>query len=155
MALSIASTAVFSTSNMKPEPGEQGDALWAQKVADNTGFVYYKTYHTHVPSVSGAAPSYTFLFTKLPGQSAINLKVRGDNTAAAAVSDLVKIYADGVDYVAGSPGLSYTHSYTRGQNTTNVYSIDITSLTDNADYAMKVTLDTGGHGALAPSCYIT
>ncbi len=29
----------MSLVNMKPDPGEQADALWAQKLADNTGFL--------------------------------------------------------------------------------------------------------------------
>lgn len=42
MASDITNGAQFATSNMKPAPGEQADALWAQKVADNTGYLWYR-----------------------------------------------------------------------------------------------------------------
>ena len=41
MASDITSSAQFATANMKPDPGEQGDALWAQKVADNSGYLWF------------------------------------------------------------------------------------------------------------------
>jgi hypothetical protein len=37
MASNIASTAGFTSANMKPASGEQIDALWGQNIADNTG----------------------------------------------------------------------------------------------------------------------
>lgn len=39
MASDITTSGSFATTNMKPDPGEQGDALWAQKIADNTGYL--------------------------------------------------------------------------------------------------------------------
>lgn len=37
MASNVASTAGFTSANMKPASGEQIDALWGQNIADNTG----------------------------------------------------------------------------------------------------------------------
>ncbi len=40
MASDITPSAAFATANLKPIPDEQADALWAQSIADNTGFLY-------------------------------------------------------------------------------------------------------------------
>lgn len=44
MASSITSTATFTLTNMKPAGGEQIDALWADNIADNSGYVYYRDF---------------------------------------------------------------------------------------------------------------
>lgn len=50
MASDVTTSAQFATQNMKPAPGEQADAIWAQKVADNTGYAIFR--HMHGPSVN-------------------------------------------------------------------------------------------------------
>jgi len=40
MASNIPTNGTFAVTNLKPDPGEQADALWAQKMAENTGFVF-------------------------------------------------------------------------------------------------------------------
>ena len=42
MAQNIQTNAAFSTAYMKPDPDDVGDALWGQKIGDNTGWLYYK-----------------------------------------------------------------------------------------------------------------
>lgn len=42
MALNILTTAIWTGSHMKPENGEQVDALWGQNLADNTGYLFYR-----------------------------------------------------------------------------------------------------------------
>jgi hypothetical protein len=39
MATNIGPAGTFTTANMKPASGEQADALWAQNLADNTGYL--------------------------------------------------------------------------------------------------------------------
>lgn len=74
MANSITTAASFTTSNMKPVPDEQIDALWGQNIADNTGYLYYRK----IPGPSfGCSPQQdssfsgtyrgTYFFEKAPG----------------------------------------------------------------------------------------
>lgn len=141
MATNIGTSAVMTTANMKPASGEQIDALWGQNMADNTGYTYYR--EIQIPAVSGTSPAWLFLFKKRASHPYLRLRVRGDNTgSAAAVSDTVNIYPEGQSSVAGTATISVTHSYTRGVNTTTDYDIDLSTLTNDAAYIVKVTLDT-------------
>lgn len=154
MASTIGTSAAYTSVSMKPASGEQLDALWGQNVADNTGYVWHKVQQVHIPISSGVNPTYLFLFTKLPGQTTLSLKVRGDNTgSAAAVTDAINIYPDGQSTTAGTASLTFSHAYTRGVNTTNVYTMDITSLTDNSHYVLKFAGDTT-KTFHAPSLYL-
>ncbi len=154
MASSIGTSAAYTSASMKPASGEQIDALWGQNVADNTGYVWHKVQQVHIPISSGTNPNYLFLFTKLAGQITLSLKVRGDNTGgAAAVTDVITIYPDGQSTTAGTATLTFNHSYTRGVNTTDVYTMDISSLTDGAHYVLKFAGDTA-KSLHAPSLYL-
>lgn len=42
MANDITNSNSFTESNMKPDSGEIIDAVWGQKIAENTGYVYYE-----------------------------------------------------------------------------------------------------------------
>lgn len=73
MASSITSSAAFTTTNMKPAADEQIDALWGQNIADNTGYVYYRTipgpsFHSGgINNAGGGTRSGTFYFRKEAG----------------------------------------------------------------------------------------
>lgn len=72
MASNITNAAVFGTANMKPDPGEQADALWAQKIAENTGYLFYRRYqgptitYSH-PNNTPHHPTGTYYFQKQTG----------------------------------------------------------------------------------------
>lgn len=141
MASNVTTSASFTTTNMKPAADEQIDALWGDNIADNTGYLLYR--EIAIPQISGSSPAWLFLFKKRSTHPYLRLMVRGDNTgSAAAVSDVINVYPEGQSSVAGTPSVTATHSYTRGVNTTSDYDIDVSSLTNDAVYIVKVTLDT-------------
>lgn len=68
----VPTTASWATTNMKPGPGEQADALWAQKIADNTGFLYNREIDgptiCYQQGTGNLEPtSGTYFFKKKPG----------------------------------------------------------------------------------------
>lgn len=142
MATSIGTSAGTTLTNMKPIPGEQTDALWAQNIADNSGYSIFRVARIAL-SVSGSGSGYAAMFTKTPGITTLYVRVRGNHTGvAAAVTDAYYIHADGTD-ATGTSGavLTYSNAFTRGVDTTNVFSMDISSLTDNTEYYLKIVLD--------------
>lgn len=106
MASNITTAAAFATTNMKPDPGEQADALWAQKLADNTGYLALRRHMgpaATFPSHAGdsGVSNGTFYFQKAEhlskfqgsyhanavaeGQVALSLFVNGVSTLALSI----------------------------------------------------------------------
>ncbi len=140
MASNITTTAAFTTTNMKPDPGEQADALWAQKSVDNGGHLYYREIAVPLGPDGSAPPAYYYSgsITKRASHNALRLRVFGDNSLpTAAVSDMVNIYVSGSDAVT----LTSTHSYTRGQNTVSDFEVNISSLVTGTTYLIVVIMD--------------
>lgn len=127
MASNIATTAAFTGSNMKPAPGEQGDALWAQGIADNTGHVYYR----HQPMESGR------IFTKTPAHNALRGHVQGSG-AGGGVTDYLRVFAQTQPFSStGAVTLSGTMAYTRVVGSFHTMNLDISALINGSMYAVQ------------------
>lgn len=147
MASNITSSAVFTTASMKPTADDVGTADWAQKVAENTGYNYYRTKRVCLQGhFNGGGTVFTVLFKKLDGVNTIYVAVRGVNAPTGSTSLEFKFWGDGDNIASATPDLSQTDSFTATANTTTVRSIDISSLTTDAEYIMQTTFtdsDTG------------
>lgn len=108
MASNITNAASFATANMKPSPGEQADALWAQKLADNTGYLYYL--HRPGPTVDGysgfitsglGGPAGTYDGTKFFRKENLYGTIYGSYVAKfTRVGMGMEIFVDGVSVVS-------------------------------------------------------
>ncbi len=135
MAFDIDNSAAFTTANMKPNVNDQADALWAQNLADNTGFLYYRPY----PGPTFFAPAYsspgggtakgTFFFRKEPGAGTLGGTIVG--TINGAANNLI-VRVDGV--------IVYSKNHT-GTLFKTGFATSISHLTNFSDYA--VTFDWG------------
>lgn len=101
MASSIATNASFATFNMKPDPGDQADALWAQKIADNTGYLGLRPFPgpcffaDAYDNASGGNKQGTFYFRKESFLGTMRGTVVGTHKGAA--DDTINIWVDGTN----------------------------------------------------------
>lgn len=141
MASDISTSGSFATANMKPDPNEQGDALWAQKIADDVGYTYFRQQPLVdlTPTASGEA---RYIFTKVPSYRAIKSLTRG--LAAGAVTEYMRVFWDGDDPTVLNVNRAVgTLAYTRAAQATQRFDLDISSLTDGNTYMLTYTRDTG------------
>lgn len=138
MASNITSAAVFATANMKPDPGEQADALWAQKIAENTGALWFRKifgphFGFHQPA-SAQAGTYrgTYFFEKTLGMGTFQGSFVG---SAAASGPTITIHMNGTSI------FSQNASGTLYQTTIGT---DLVGITDGAMVAV-------GWRAIVPS----
>ena len=96
MASDITSSSSFTESNMKPDSGEIIDAVWGQKIAENTGYVYYETklLCSFTANLSINTTSGTFWTKKLPSYNNIVGTFFGTMSAAPA-SPYNNLWIDG------------------------------------------------------------
>jgi len=99
MASSIDNTSDFSTGNMKPASSEIIDAVWGQKLAENTGYLYYKypqllcSWSTTEAEGDGGVNdglSGTHWFVKTPHDTMVGT-ISGTSNAAEANGVVIKI----------------------------------------------------------------
>lgn len=128
MASTIGTLASFATQSMKPAPGEEADAIWAQKVADNTGYLWHKPLSLESRS----------LFTKTGAHNGIRAMLVGSDADATPRTDYVRVYAAGLVPAADvAPTLAGTMTYTRVNGSQHVMNLDISSLTNGNRYALS------------------
>jgi hypothetical protein len=141
MASNITTSASFGTSNMKPSPGEQADAIWAQNMADDVGYVYFREAQLTDLSPTAAAEA-RYVFTKKPSHNGIKSLTRG--LAGGAVTEYIRVFAEGADpTVLNAYSAVGTSAYTRAAQTTRRFDIDISALTDGNVYIITMARDTG------------
>lgn len=142
MASNITTSAQFATQNMKPDPGEQGDALWAQKIAENTGQLLFRPYPilsfavAAYDSAGGGFKSGTFLFRKEQHLGTFAGTFIGTHKASA--SDDVNIYVNGVNVFSRS----YAGAATLFKQGTNY---GIGGLTDGNYYEVSYSWNAGAN----------
>lgn len=117
MASDITSAATFTIANMKPTPGEQADAIWAQKAVDNTGYLYYRPvpgpsfFMSAIDSAAGGNVRGTFFFRKEPGMSWLDGTIVGTKVAVNADVD---VWVSGVNVFTRNftgAGTLFKHSF--------------------------------------------
>jgi hypothetical protein len=137
-----ASSASFSLSNMLPSPGEQADALWAQKLADNGGYNYY--HEIPLMDESPTTPSEArYSFIKRASHNGIKALTRG--LEAKAVTEYMRVFAEGqdpTDHAAYT--LVGTLAYSRGVQTTQRFDLDISGLVNGNTYMLAYARDNTG-----------
>ncbi len=84
MADSILTTAAFATAFMKPVPGETIDAIYGRKIADNTGYLYYKP--EKIADFSGNSFYYADSSKKTWTGTSIGYKYDNKNTVFGTVA---------------------------------------------------------------------
>lgn len=148
MASDILNNGTFSVANLLPSPNEQGDCLWAQKVAQNSGFVFgrpiqhligFGTEGTNFDpaggSPHGVAVDYKIYFLRTAGHNRFVGTYRGDGFFSGGGGvDPDCTYTDGFS-ISGDLG-AYT-LYTNGTaanigstyafGTTRSFNVDISS----------------------------
>lgn len=161
MADSILTTAVFSTAYMKPAAGggEIIDALWGRKLADNTGYVYYRPIKIAAMGGIGVEAkgrwqtdegfsnlSYTgtVLFQKLSGMNTLTGTARGGvsytTTGSTAGTVTGKINGDTIfSFTNPSGGTTFATNFTKS----------ISSLTDGNWYEITSYTSVGTLKGLA------
>jgi hypothetical protein len=141
MASDITSTSEFTTGNMKPVSGEIIDSVWGQKMAENTGYLFFNRPHMYV-SFSNSEKAAggvldgangTLFFAKTSHslmQGTVSL------TADGSSNDLL-VYVNGTEIVS--------ESFINGKVNVGI-SYDISSLTEGQVYELGWNTDffTGG-----------
>jgi hypothetical protein len=135
MASNIGTNAAFATANMKPASSEQGDALWAQNVADNTGHVYFR--EIPIPMYGAAsAQNNVWMFTKRPSHNAIKWVGRGQHGTSGNQICYLRVWDHTGTVAAAGAGalLSATHTDAMVSNTLQRHDLDISSLANGSTY---------------------
>ena len=146
MAQTIPTNAAFSTAYMKPDPDDVGDALWGQKIADNTGFLYYRTQKEFEISAglqgvfltSGGAPVFnqvgTTFFIKTTGRGTLS----GTCFGSCSSGGTAKAWVNGALIVNfENTGTSFGTAWT----------VDISGLTDGVKYPISYAAGVTPNGA--------
>ena len=141
MASDITTSASFATMNMKPDPNEQGDALWAEKMGDNDGYNYFK--EIPLPEINPTVGNDSrYIFTKRASHNAIKAQTRG--LAGGGVTEFMRVFWDGDDpTVLNVTRAVGTSAYTRANLTTQRFDLDISGLTNGNTYMLVYARDTG------------
>lgn len=146
MAANIETTAAFATQNMKPDPGEQADALWAQKIADNTGYLYYRPFpgpSFRIDSYNtpgGGTRSGTYYFRKEYGLGTFLGSVVGTHQGGG--DDDMFLYVNGVEVFYRS----YTGAATQFKHGTRY---GIGGLTNGNTYEISWQWSEGANSGIA------
>lgn len=138
MATNITNAAVFTSASMKPVADEVITADWGQKMAENTGYLYH--YLNKIIPIRDNAGVYYFWMTKPAIFDTLNILLRGAAAPSGSTTVTTTIFASGVS-LAGTPTLTYADNFTATANTSQVRTVDISSLTDETLYIVAV--DTG------------
>jgi hypothetical protein len=150
--ISAANSGTFVTSNMRPDPDEQIDALHGRNSANNAGHSYYR----EIPLVDlspAATGEARYVFTKRPSHNGIKSLSRG--LAAGAVTEYIRVFAEGADPT--SPGANSavgTLAYSRAAQATQRFDLNISALTDGNVYLLTYARDTGV-SSVRPSVWLT
>jgi len=142
MAQSIVNTAAFSTAYMKPDPDDVGDALWGQKIADNTGWLFFRPHkvadfgglgvkidtNADSSSIGTWYQIATTRFRKEPGLDTIWGTAKGTVTSSGPTS-----YGTVIAHINGVQIFNY-HS---GENFATSISYDISGLTNGVWYEIS------------------
>lgn len=152
MASNITSAAAFATTNMKPDPGEQADALWAQKIADNTGYLVYRRHFGPQIRFAGevGATHGTLYLEKVHGMT----KFQGSFYARAY--DLTRLYFN--CFIDGGTAVVRDYDFLSGGAGTTVnssFSVDISALTTGAMYKFGFSLGGQISGTITTALSMT
>ena len=140
MAFDITPSGSFSATRMKVVAGEQADALWAQKLADNTGYVYWREIPipAHLVLTDGSGESW-YIFTKRASHNGLKIVLRGYD-GSGGVTDNIVIWAPNADdTTTTSAAINTNFSYIRSNTAIQTHHLDISSLTDGLSYLVRVT----------------
>lgn len=125
--------------NMLPDPGDQMDALWAQRVAENTGYSIF------MPQPMG--DNFGALFVKRAHQNAIRMIMIGHGPTPVAGTAKISIWnTNGAIGNNGTAPILQHLSYPSVANIGSLYKfeLDISSLSNGSVYSCSA-----GVGALA------
>lgn len=128
MASNTGTNAAYTSTNIKPDPDEQLDAIWGQNIADNTAYLYYRS--IQLPIISGA-PVQIRGFRKDPAHNC--LRLQGYSTTTGTANQTVRIFKSGTN-TSSTPEISTTVSVPPVAYGQNVYNVDISSLTNGSYY---------------------
>ena len=146
MAQDILTDSEWSGSNMKPEPDEIADSLWAQKIAENTGFLYYRRRQAiqfalqcvNGPSSVVTNPTIgTVFFEKFPGHGTMTGTIITESTAPGAQ---IFCSVDG----------TLVHTNPGGTTMNFTYSMDISHLPDDSliQASVQMTANVPGNNVV-------
>lgn len=143
MSSSLTTSSAFSTASMKPDPGEQGDAIWAQKIAENTGHVYYR--EQMVPIFYNSTSSgltVTGLFVKRAGQSYARVRF-ASNSGLGSITTTLSAFLSTSDYgnfgAADSTAATTNVTQTINADTSYTLELDISGLSNGTAYYLVVS----------------
>ncbi len=136
MADSILTSAAFATAFMKPVPGETIDAIYGRKIADNTGFLYYriqKEFELHGGYSWESSSSFSQYFLKQAGTTYF-IKTPGRNTLSGTCFGTVSSTGFVSVSVNGTSILSFSGA---GTAFGTAWSKDISGLTNDVKYPVS------------------
>lgn len=141
MANNIDDSASFSSANMKPDNNEETAALWAQNIADNTGYLYYEPKMVCSFSVTARplfaldSPVGTLYLKKLPGFNTLHgsVTVWHNTEHVLGTGSLYVNNALVAELDYGSVSTVY--------NASKGFSYDVSSFTNYSDYEVAYNVD--------------
>lgn len=137
MASNITTANTFETGNMKPDSGEIIDSTWGQKIAENTGYLYYDSHPllcNWAANITFKGADYdpfdddgTFFVKKTPGYNTIEGTFWG--TQNGAVTFDVEI--DGTSVISSGATSVKTGFSWDASNVTDLANFEVTYTTNS------------------------